>query len=265
MKKKKTVVEEVIPEEIMQTVQPVKKNGIIFLSVILAVMILLLAIAVAPFYSNAKKAGEDIGNKIGWATGKALGSYDGITSGLSEGYNDGKTQGLRAEDTETKIANEMTSIGKLDVLKAESQFVDNFREGNDYKALFVYKTQAAFSVNLENADISVNEDDLTLILPEPECEFSIDEDESEKLADWQKFFWSGSAEAGYIGYMNSMEQIKKRAASEMSNYDALMELAKKSAKKQVQMLADAITLPNPDTGNKYRINVVFDGEEYGNE
>ena len=165
MKKKKAA--EVVPEEIMQMAQPVKKSGIVFLFVILIAVILLLLGGVAPFYSNAQKAGENIGTKAGKMAGMAAGSFDGITSGLKEGYKDGKAQGLSAEDTKAVVANEMTSIGRLDVLVAESQFVDKFSEGNDYKALFVYKAQATFSVNLEQAEISVNGDDLKIIIPRP--------------------------------------------------------------------------------------------------
>ena len=263
MKKKKAA--EAAPGEIMQIAQPVKKSGIVFLFVTLIAVILLLMGGVVPFYLNAQKAGEDIGTKAGKMAGIATGSFEGISSGLKEGYKDGKTQGLSAEDTKAVIANEMTSIGKLDVLVAESQFVDEFSEGNDYKALFVYKAQVIFSVNLEEAEISVNGDDLKIIIPKPECEFTIDEDESEKLVDWQKHFWSGNAEAGYIGYMNSMEQIKKKATSEMSNYDVLMEQAENSARKQLDILTKSITLTNPVTGNKYGIDVVFEGEEYEDE
>ena len=55
--------------------------------------------------------------------------------------------------------------------------------------------------------------------------------------------------------MNSMAEIKKKAAVEMTNYDSLMEQAKTSAKKQVTILADSVA----EADNS--IEVFFKGEE----
>lgn len=258
MEKNSTAKEEIISEEMIQMVRPVKKYGISAFVVVFGIAIFIFLGGVIRFYLAAKETGEGIGKIAGRTVGTAVGSFDGITKGLAEGYGDGREQGLKAEDTDAKVVNEMASIGRLDVLVAQDQFTNKFEQGNDYKALFVYKAQAVFSVNLENADISVSENELQVVIPKPECEFEIDESESEKLAEWQKHFWSGSTEAGYIGYMNSMEQIRKKAASEMSNYDVLMQQAETSAKKQVEILVNSVT------GNRYNVKVIFEGEEQKN-
>ncbi len=255
MENEKDTIEEFMPPKVKWAVKIYKLKGRIILSVILFITFTAFLFIVMPLLFNAKKTGELIGNTAGWAAGTALGSFDGITEGLEEGYGDGKEEGLSAKDTDVKVANEMISVGKLEVLVAEDQFIDEFREGTDYKALFVYKAQTVFSVNLESAEISKEGNTIKIALSEPECEFIIDEKESEELAEWQKYFWSGSTEAGYIGYMNSMAEIKKKAAVEMTNYDSLMEQAKTSAKKQVTILADSVA----EADNS--IEVFFKGEE----
>lgn len=227
---------------------------ILFLVLLIICSILILSILIIPLLFSARETGEKIGHVAGTSAGLAVGSFYGVTQGLEEGYDAGKIQGLSAEDTNAAIANEMTTIGKLNVLVAEDQMIDDFSQGKDYKALFVYTTKATFSVNLDEAEIIVENDGVEIILPQIEVDFVIDENESEKLVEWQKNFWSGSTEAGYLGYMNSMKMIKNTAATEMTNYEELMEQAMESAKKQVEILVDSVLV------DKKRTTIRFKGE-----
>lgn len=233
--------EHVVPDEVVEIIRPARKSGSVFLFIILIIALLIVGVFIVPFCCGAQNTGDGLGSMTGSAVGLAVGSFEGITSGIAEGAKAGKEEGLSAKDTEVAVANEMANVGKLDVLEAEDQFVNDYREGSDYKALFVYKAKATFSVNLDEADIQKTEAGVLILLPDVECEFIIDENESQKLAEWQKYFWSGSTEDGYIGYMNSMAQIKEKAADEMTNYDYLMDQARSSAKKQVQILAESVT------------------------
>lgn len=245
-----TVCEEGVTEKRKDVpIEDKKRDLILVLLIIIALLI--LCIVIIPFLFRARETGEKIGQVAGTSAGLAVGSYYGVTQGLEEGYDAGKIQGLSAEDINATIANEMTTIGKLNVLEAEDQMVDDYSQGKDYKALFVYKTKATFSVNLDEADITVENNEVEIILPQIEVDFVIDENESEKLIEWQKYFWSGSTEAGYLGYMNSMKMIKNMAAKEMTNYDELMELAKESAKRQVEILVESVLV------DKKRITIKF--------
>lgn len=217
------------------------------------ILIFILILFVLVLY-KADTLGADAGSAAGTFAGKVTGSFLGITQGLASGYEAGTEQGLSAEDTNIEVS-EITGMGKLDVLVAEDQIVNNFEEGEDYKALFVYKAKATFSVDLSQAEIISDSTSITIQLPDPEVDFVIEENESEKMVEWQKFFWSGNTEAGYIGYMNSMSQIKEKAAEEMKNNQYLMQQAKDSAKSQVEMLARSAGI-----GEK-QIQVGFKGEE----
>ncbi len=214
----------------------------------------ILAVSGVFAVSFAKDFGAGVGTAAGKFAGTVKGSFEGITQGLASGYEAGAQQGLSAEDTNVEIS-EITAMGKLDVLAAEDQIVNDFEEGRDYKALFVYKTQAVFSVDLGQAEITEEDSAVTITLPGPEVDFIIDENESEKMAEWQKYFWSGNTEAGYIGYMNSMAQIKEKAAEEMRKNDYLMRQAEESARKQVEALARSICVEDK------QITVRFKEEE----
>lgn len=203
---------------------------------------------------KAVTVGTDAGNAAGTFVGKVTGSFEGITQGLASGYKAGIEQGLSAEDTNIEVS-EITGMGKLEVMVAEDHIVNNFEEGDDYKALFVYKGKARFSVDLSQAEIISDGVSITIKLPDPEVDFVIDENASEKMVEWQKYFWSGNMEAGYIGYMNTMSQIKDNAAEEMKSNQYLMQQAKDSAKSQVEMLARSANM-----GEK-QIRVEFKEEE----
>lgn len=190
---------------------------------------------------GARRIGAGIGETAGSFAGTVKGSFDGITQGLAGGYEAGREQGLAAEDTEVEVS-EITAVGKLDVLAAEDQIVDRFQEGEDYQGLFVYKAEAVFSVDLTQAEVTDDGGVVTIRIPGPEVDCIIDENESEKMAEWQKHFWSGNAESGYIGYMNSMVRIKEGAAEEMKKNEYLMKQAKESAIRQVETLARSVSV-----------------------
>lgn len=178
----------------------------------------------------------NMGDMWGTFAGKANGSYNGITEGLGKGYEAGREEGLSAKDTEVDIASKIKEIGKLEVLSIDDQILNVFELGDAYKALFAYKGIATFSIDFSKVEINDEGSTVEIVLPTPEVEFSIDENETKKMAEWQKFFWSGDAEAGYDAYMNSMVEIKNKTADELENYAEWERLAKESAEKQVEML-----------------------------
>jgi hypothetical protein len=219
------------------------------------VLTAVLVVFIIPFCVKAKEQGKMIGNTEGKIAGVAVGSYEGVTKGISQGKEDGKKQGESAEDTDVRIANEMTSMGKLDVLTAKTQILNNFNQGNDYKALFVYEATAVFSVNLEEAVVEVDDDNLIVTIPVPVCELTWDEEASQKIAEQQTHFWSGEEQSGYNAYMNSMKEITNKTEESMINYETLMGQAKDSAIRQIEIIAGSMN------GNNYKIEVAFQGEE----
>jgi hypothetical protein len=258
MKKNRHEIEKADQEKVIEISVNNNKGTILLILILLAVVAFLVAVAV-PLHNKATEIGATIGTTAGTAAGIAAGSFDGLTKGISDGSAAGEQQGESAEDTNVEISTAIASVGKLDVLLTEDLLVDNFREGQDFEASFLYGATETFSVDLGKAEVEVNDNTLTIKLPEPECEFVIDENSSEVLYEWQKHFWSGNTESGYNAYLNSRAVIMEKGVEEMTHYKTLLNQAKEAASEQVTVLASAIS------GKNYKIKVEFEGEDNKNE
>lgn len=205
------------------------------------VIALVLVIQIVPIYLNAQKIGNEAGEALGSVVGCAVGSFRGITEGIPTGLEEGKVEGLSAKDTEVGIGTRIKGIGELEVLKAGVRLDNYFQIANDYKALYVYKADAIFTVDLAGAEIVMDEQDnkIKISLDVPAVSFYINDTETSKITEWQRRFYSGKTEDGYQAYINSRAEIENKASEEIANYDTLMELAKDSAKKQIEILAGA--------------------------
>ena len=238
-----------------------KKNAITILSIVLMIFAIVGVFGyVIPAYNDAKNLGVSVGDKTGKLVGNVIGSYDGITTGLSKGSEDGKEEGLSAKDTKSEIKTSLSEVGNLEVLEAGVKLKDVNTLGNNYAALFLLKGVAIYSVNLKDVEINdVDSSTVEILLPDVNVEIYIDESATEKLAEYQKYSWSGSAKDGFVEYMNTREAADKSVKATLENYDDLIEAAESSAKKQVGIIAQAAT------GNKKEIVVHFKKEVQGNE
>lgn len=211
-------------------------------------------LAFALYYSaNATSRGNSIGQVTGTLAGKAIGSLEGITKGRADGIEAGRKEGLSAKDTEAVISEEFHNVENLEVLVASVKITDfhSIGEKEDYAALYLLKGDVVFSVDLSQADIVVQNDGIQIILPQPRGELYIDQSQIEKVAEYQKHYFSGSAETGFIAYLNSMAMIYEESVETLSNYDVLIEAAKESAEKQIRQLALSVIV------NKQQVSVDF--------
>lgn len=238
-----------------------KKSIFTLLSIImlLGATIVLLGYVI-PSYDNAKKLGASVGSASGQVVGKAIGSYKGITDGISKGKESGKADALDPDDTtESKMGNEFKKVGNLEVLEAGIKLKNMNKLGEDYAALYLMKGVAVFSVNLKNAQINSSDSDIIeIVLPPVDCEIYIDENATEKLAEYQKTKWTGSSHDGTTAFNNSATHIVDSAKNNLENYNQLIESAKQSAIRAVEIIARAAV------GNKKNVTVLF-GEEITNE
>ncbi len=205
---------------------------------------------------NARSAGEKIGGTAGTAVGKAIGSFNGVTTGLSEGGSAGTKEGLSADDT-TVILEEIRSTGRLQVLVADINLdifhmigkdgesksgadmdVETTRDAN-FVALYKQSGHATFTVDLDRATVEQNGSGIILTLPQPRVEV-ISDGELIPVDKWQKSDFTGSAENGQIGLLNSLRKMDEQAVKELQNYETLMDQAKESAIAQVEELAVSV-------------------------
>ena len=79
---------------------------------------------------------------------------------------------------------------------------------------------------------------------------------TEKLAEYQKYPFSGDAESGYTAYLNTMKNTAGEVRDSLENYDVLMKEARGSAVEQVSYISESAC------GNGKVVHVEFlDGGE----
>lgn len=219
---------------------------------IISACALLLVISIS---INAQTIGSSFGSGIGTLAGRAIGSLEGMTEGRREGTEEGKREGLSAKDTQADIANELKEIQQLEVLVASVKLKNIHKIGEenkeDYAALYIVNGQVIFTVDMGEAVIEESGDTLNVTLPVPEGKLVIDDRTIEKLDDYQKRFFSGSAEDGYDAYLNTMKELQKATADTLDNYDQLIDAAKEAATEQVTVLAQSVSLSDK------KINITF--------
>lgn len=173
----------------------------------------------------------------------AAGTVQGAAQGLSAGGEAGKEEGLSAKDTAVRVANQMETTGRLQVLLADMKLSDIYEQGDSYGALYSLKGEGVFTVDLSQATAIYDEenDRLVIEIPRPEFEPYIDNSTLEICAEYKKrTLFNGDARDGYRGYLNSRTQLDEKIRTEFSEDPELTEQAEASARRQVEQLARSV-------------------------
>lgn len=217
-------------------------NSVLIILCVLMSIVLLYAFNLR---INAASLGESIGAGSGALVGKAIGSLEGMTTGRIEGTEDGKIVGLSAEDTEAEIADQIKQIEKLEVLVASVK-LSNFHtigkeKSPNYAALYLVNGNVVFTVDMSQAEIKLQENNLHIVLPKPVGSLYLDDSSIEKVAEYQKQFFNGSAEDGFDAYLNTMSKMQEATEETLDNYDVLIASARSAAENQVTLLAESVS------------------------
>ncbi|MDE7416943.1 MAG: DUF4230 domain-containing protein [Lachnospiraceae bacterium] len=209
---------------------------------------------------KADYIGNSLGEMTGSSVGKVIGSFEALTD-YREAYAEGKEEGLSAKDTIAEVANKVQELKRLEVLVASVKLKDEHLIGKedslDYAALYLLKGDAVFTVDFNETEIRKEGDILLLTIPEPEMELIIDQSKLEKVAEYQKFFWSGSAKDGFDAYLASMAKVAEETKETLVNYDTLMKAARESAEKQVEQLVNSVSV------SEVEVKIEFKEKETG--
>lgn len=219
---------------------------------VLILLAFVFVIGAGLFCYKSVDIGDSIGSGVGKMTGLAVGSYRGVTDGLENGAIAGKEAGLNAEDTTIEIAHVVQNVGNLEVLVANVEIPDYHEVGEQYAALYLFRGNAVFSVDLTKASISKSEDgEIVILLPNPVAVVNINDSETKLLAEYQRKYFNGKADDGFQAYLNTLSMIDSISIEKVSNYDVLMDMARMSAKKQVELLSSGVCV------NCKQITVLF--------
>lgn len=195
-----------------------------------------------------------LGSELGTAAGAAVGTAIGTKTGLNEGIEAGREDGLSAEETEVILAGKLEAAGKLQVLAAGVTLENAQEIGKAYNSIEIVKGDVVFTVDLQNATLTVTDQKVTILIEVPQVRFYLDESESEKIMEVQKFSLITNAEDGVTAFLNSRAQLGEKIEDKIQGYDELLETAKKCAVEQTKNLADAAC------GGRKEIEVGFKGE-----
>lgn len=223
----------------------IKKIPITGILAIICTLLICALIFLISFRINAQSQGESIGTNVGNVVGKAMGSVEGLID-AEKAWGEGLRTATDAKDTDAEIANKMQEVGKLEVLVASVKLNNLHKLADDYSALYLLRGDAVFSIDLANAKIEERQGALYITLQQPSVELIVTESDVEKVAEWQKQYFTGSAEIGFDAYLNTMAKVTEASEDTISNYDSLMNSARESAKKQVTQLANAVAVDKKD-------------------
>lgn len=190
----------------------------------------------------AKSIGSELGTDTGSLVGKALGSLYGMTDGKEKGKKAGEEAGLSAEDSEAVISTQLHQIENLEVLAASVKLSNFHSIGQEdslkyYAALYLVNGNVVFTVDMSQAEISAQSDDLHITLPKPAGSLYLDDSSVKKVSEYQTKLFNGDAESGFNAYLNTMKKIQEASEETLDNYETLLSAAKEAAKQQVTLLA----------------------------
>lgn len=219
-----------------------KKKPKITLSDILLVLMAILLISTLYVRSRAISFGNERGSEAGSFVGKAIGSLQGMKDGFDKGWTAGKEAGLSAEDTEAVVSNQLHKIESLEVLVASVKLSNFHSIGQEdsykyYAALYLVNGNVVFTVDMNQAEISAQSDDLYITLPQPEGSLYLDDSSVEKVAEYQTKLFNGDAEDGFDAYLNTMKKMQEASEETLDNYEVLISSAREAAERQVTLLA----------------------------
>lgn len=227
-----------------------KQNG--KLNINLFALIAAAAFIVAVLFAcfSAYQTGMNVGAAMGTAVGSAVGSKNGLNTGIA----DGRKAGLSAVETTAVLEEKMEAAGRLQVLAAGVTLNNAQKVGTAYNAIEILKGDLVFTVDLQNATVSVNDTQAVILIETPQVQFYLDELESEKIMEVDKFSLITNAEDGVTLFLNSRIATVKSVEENIQGYKTLMDSAKEAAIAQTKSLAEAAC------GGSKTVVVGFKGE-----
>lgn len=227
-----------------------KRNGRLNINLFALVAAVLFVVAVLFVCFGAYQTGMRIGTTMGNAVGSAVGSKDGLNAGIA----DGRKAGLSAVETTVILEEKMEAAGRLQVLAAGVTLNNAQKVGTAYDAIEILKGDLVFTVDLQSATVTVNDTQASIMIETPQVQFYLDESESEKIMEVDKFSLITNAEDGVTAFLNSRAKLGESVEDKIQGYRILMDSAKEAAIAQTKSLAEAAC------GGSKTVVVGFKGE-----
>jgi len=210
-----------------------------FANNLLKTFTILLIIATSVIYfirtysvNVATQYGADLGEKVGQVNGK----YDGLKDGLTEGKHDG----LNADDTTVFLSNYMQKTGNIQVLSSTVTFTAKTSIGEQMKSVKAFMANASYSVDLSKAQITNNGNSISIVLPEPELDLSVDSEKTTELFKKIHLNFTSDIEA-LNAYLKAYNDAETNIEENIVDYEDLKQQAHDSAIEQIEQFAGNLT------------------------
>lgn len=247
-------------KKISNFINLVKKIDTIIVLVILIIFLTYLLSIVNLQLDATKNVSNFAAKGIGEFVGKAIGSTQAIID-LPETIESAKEEGISGEDVNTSLLiDEIKNIGILEVLSTEVSIHQVYRYGGKsekiednnnkiqadnkttYAALYIWKANGIFTVDLSNLNIS--NDSNTIMIKKPNLKLIYDPKGKEKLNEYGKPSFNVKDSDYLIGYLNSEKNAIQAAKEKIANYDLLVEESMESAEKTISFLINSLNEEN---------------------
>ena len=230
---------------LQKALKKLPKNSLIYILCIVCFFAMIYAIHLR---NNASSFGGGIGAGTGSMVGRAIGSFKGLTQGRIEGTEAGKQKGLSAEDTKAEIVEQFQQMENLEGLVASVK-LSNFHtigEGKDYAALYLVNGNVVFTVDMSKAQIASGTEKLHVKIPKPVGTLYLDDSSVNKVAEYQRKFFNGSAEDGFDAYINTMKKMQEVSEDTLSNYNSLVSSARQAAENEIRLITKSVSTAYKD-------------------
>lgn len=234
-------------------------------AIIVFTVLLLVAMFLVSFFVISTTS------EIGGTIGKTIGTIVGTNKGKKEGKKDGTDAGLVDPPTIVDVSTEIHKCGYLQIMEMDIKIADVFYIGgteeehnnHDYSKVKYaeYYTEdgiATFKIDLSNAEITPNLDSHIVevnITNDVEIAINPNTNSLDTVDYYQEHGWTDSTEEGEEAFRNSYNKVVDKVKEKLSQNDAIMNEAKKSAKTQVSNLVKAIC------GGETNIRLFINGVE----
>ena len=147
-------------------------------------------------------------------------------------------------------------IGELEVMTASvqvnRQILISSNNNVEYSSLYNVPGTAVYTVDLSKLEIDIVDTadggrKVLVGIPALEVSLMVHEDELEKIAEYQKGRFTGSAKEGYEKYLSVTKESVAAVEKEIADSEGLRSRAEDSARTQIDMLIRSLSLENCET------------------
>ena len=147
-------------------------------------------------------------------------------------------------------------IGELEVMTASvqvnRQILISSNNNVEYSSLYNVPGTAVYTVDLSKLEIDIVDTadggrKVLVGIPALEVSLMVHEDELEKIAEYQKGRFTGSAKEGYEKYLAVTKESVAAVEKEIADSEGLRSRAEDSARTQIDMLIRSLSLENCET------------------